>query len=98
MVDGDINALLALTLADCQAASGDLTEYNMYNERVNEILSEGTFNRPPPLVTGRDLIQQGLKPGPVFKKLLDYAYDRQLDDESITKENLMQEVMENAKQ
>jgi poly(A) polymerase len=98
MIDGDINALLALTLADCQAASGDLTEYIKYNERVNEILSEGTFTRPPPLVTGRDLIQQGLKPGPMFKKLLDYAYDRQLDEESITKENLMQEVMENAKQ
>jgi hypothetical protein len=78
-----------------QAASGDLTEYNKYNDRINEILSEGIFTRPSPLITGMDLIHRGLKPGPLFKKLLDYAYDRQLNDVSIGKEELMQEVMKN---
>ena len=34
---------------------------------------------PPPLLTGRDLIAAGLKPGPDFKAKLDAAYDAQLD-------------------
>ena len=34
---------------------------------------------PPPLLTGADLIAAGLRPGPDFKRLLDAAYDAQLD-------------------
>ncbi|MEM9702772.1 MAG: hypothetical protein AAF907_10060, partial [Planctomycetota bacterium] len=34
---------------------------------------------PPPLLTGADLIAAGLTPGPEFKRLLDAAYDAQLD-------------------
>ena len=34
---------------------------------------------PPPLLTGRDLIAAGMKPGPDFKAKLDAAYDAQLD-------------------
>jgi poly(A) polymerase len=37
-----------------------------------------TFN-PPPLITGDDLKDMGLKPGPVFKKLLDEVRALQLD-------------------
>ncbi len=34
--------------------------------------------RPEPFLTGQDLIAQGMKPGPAFKKVLDEAYDLQL--------------------
>ena len=34
---------------------------------------------PDPLVTGDDLIQAGVAPGPSFKRALDAAYDAQLD-------------------
>jgi len=34
---------------------------------------------PPPLVTGEDLIAVGLRPGPLFKTLLDSVRDAQLD-------------------
>lgn len=34
---------------------------------------------PPPLLTGGDLIAAGMQPGPEFKRLLDRAYDAQLD-------------------
>jgi poly(A) polymerase len=37
-----------------------------------------TFN-PPPLITGDDLKDMGLKPGPLFKKLLDEIRTLQLD-------------------
>ena len=36
---------------------------------------------PPPLLTGADLIAAGRKPGPMFKRMLDAAYDAQLDGE-----------------
>jgi poly(A) polymerase len=35
--------------------------------------------KPPPLLTGNDLIAIGMSPGPAFKSLLDAAYDAQLD-------------------
>ena len=41
-------------------------------------LSEGEV-APPPLVTGDDLIAAGLSPSPVFKRVLDAAYDEQLE-------------------
>ncbi len=34
---------------------------------------------PPPLITGDDLEEAGLAPGPVFRRLLDAAYDAQLE-------------------
>lgn len=34
---------------------------------------------PEPMVTGDDLIQAGEKPGPLFKKALDIAFNQQLD-------------------
>jgi len=36
---------------------------------------------PPPLVTGDDLIELGLEPGPRFGKILDELYDAQLNNE-----------------
>ncbi len=43
-------------------------------------LPESQLN-PPVLVTGQDLIQNGLKPGPRFKDLLQQVRDKQLDGE-----------------
>lgn len=37
-------------------------------------------NRPKPLILGRHLISQGLKPGKAFKKILDDCFEAQLDD------------------
>jgi poly(A) polymerase len=34
---------------------------------------------PAPVVTGEDLIEMGLAPGPVFKRVLDGVYDAQLE-------------------
>jgi hypothetical protein len=34
---------------------------------------------PPPLITGDDLVGLGLKPGPLFKQVLDAVYDAQLE-------------------
>ena len=36
-------------------------------------------SKPKPILQGRDLIANGMKPGPGFKQLLDAAYEAQLD-------------------
>ncbi len=36
---------------------------------------------PPPLVTGDDLLARGVRPGPIYKRVLDALYTRQLDEE-----------------
>jgi poly(A) polymerase len=36
---------------------------------------------PPPLITGDDLVELGMSPGPKFKKLLDQVRTAQLDGE-----------------
>jgi poly(A) polymerase len=41
---------------------------------------------PTPLVTGDDLAQLGLSPGPAFKRILDAVYDAQLEDQIRTAE------------
>jgi poly(A) polymerase len=93
MSDGDIMGLCLLTLVDCLGAKGNLTEYLTYEDRIKDILSEGTNTRPPPKLTGQDLILSGLKPGPLFKALLNAAYDHQLEDGSVTKELLLKEAL-----
>lgn len=40
---------------------------------------------PRPLVNGADLIEQGLKPGKLFKTILDLVYDEQLEGRVTTK-------------
>ena len=44
---------------------------------------------PPPLVTGDDLTAAGLKPGPLFKRVLDATYDAQLEGRVTTKEEAL---------
>lgn len=50
---------------------------------------EQTDFAPPPLVTGDDLAAAGLKPGPVFKRVLDEVYDAQLEGRVSTKEQAL---------
>jgi len=52
--------------------------------RVESIATEAI--QPAPLVTGADLAARGVKPGPIYKKLLDELYTRQLDEMLTTRE------------
>ena len=45
--------------------------------RLDELAKEDVA--PPPLVTGDDLVAAGMKPGPLFKRVLEAAYDEQLE-------------------
>lgn len=71
--------LLALMRATLFAERADLHPV-LFCEQFLEATPPEVLN-PPPLVTGNDLIALGLKPGPLFKQLLDEARDAQLNGE-----------------
>ncbi len=73
-----IHELLALHRADA-LASGRSVEHVEYCEGLLREWSPEDLN-PPPLVTGHDLQTRfGLKPGPLFKRILDAVREAQLD-------------------
>ncbi|QDT39549.1 CCA tRNA nucleotidyltransferase [Stratiformator vulcanicus] len=54
---------------------------------ATEILARGEHElKPPPLLSGKDLIDLGLRPGPQFKAILDDVRDQQLAEEIATPE------------
>jgi poly(A) polymerase len=69
---------LALHWMDCTSAHGDLRLYEFAKERYEAAPVETI--RPKLLVTGRDLIAAGYRPGPEFKAMLEAAEDAQLED------------------
>jgi poly(A) polymerase len=68
---------LALHWMDCLSAHGDLRLYEFARERYEAAPLETM--RPKLLVTGRDLIAAGYRPGPEFKAMLEAAEDAQLE-------------------
>lgn len=81
---------LELHRIDCQSSHGDLTSYNFTRHKLAETPPE--IMRPTPLITGRDLIAAGYKPGPRFKEILSAVEDSQLEARLETKEAAMEFV------
>jgi poly(A) polymerase len=65
-------------LCELHRAEGTDPNAVAFAEAKLHFLPPETFN-PPPLLTGDDLKEMGLTPGPVFKKLLDEVRTLQLD-------------------
>ncbi|HZY72007.1 MAG TPA: CCA tRNA nucleotidyltransferase, partial [Edaphobacter sp.] len=78
---------LALHRLDCTSAHGDLTLYNFAKQHYEAAPAEQI--RPKLLVTGRDLIAAGYRPGPQFKAMLEAAEDAQLEGRAATQEDAM---------
>jgi poly(A) polymerase len=51
---------------------------------------ERTDVAPPPMITGDDLTAAGLRPGPLFKRILDAAYDEQLEGRITSKDQALE--------
>ena len=68
---------LALHRMDCLAGSGNLDHWNYVRARYASMPEEAV--RPTPLLTGRELIAAGYKPGAAFKEMLRAVEDAQLD-------------------
>lgn len=68
---------LELHRLDCASSHGHLENYEFVRKFLAETPAEQV--RPPRLLTGKDLIQMGLKPGPIFKSILEAVEEAQLN-------------------
>ncbi len=83
----DFEEHLALHRLDCLASHGSLDLYDFARERFGALPEEEV--RPPLLLTGKDLIEAGYKPGPQFSKMLALAEDAQLEGSVQTREQAL---------
>ncbi len=83
---------LILHKADCLASHKDLSIYNFLTKKIEEFKQEDL--KPEPIIKGRDLIAIGLKPGPIFKKILDEVYELQLENTFETKKEYLEYIKE----
>ncbi len=75
---------MELHRVDCGSSNGFTDNYEFLQAKAEEFAAEPLI--PPPLVTGRDLIQLGLAPGPRFKEILDSVQTEQLEGRILDRE------------
>lgn len=68
---------LELHRVDCASSNGFTENLEFVKAKQVEFAADPLI--PPPLVTGRDLIAMGLKPGPPFRELLESVQTEQLE-------------------
>ena len=71
-------------------------DHDALEHRLQEL--EQSEVAPVPLVNGDDLTAAGLRPGPLFKRVLDQVYDAQLEDRVTTRDEALSMAMELARQ
>ena len=82
-----IHELLNLHRADA-LASGKSVDHVEYCEHLLRSWAPEDLN-PPPLITGHDLLQLGVDPGPLYKKILDRVREAQLDGTMLARQEAM---------
>jgi tRNA nucleotidyltransferase/poly(A) polymerase len=74
---------LELHRLDCLGSHGDLAHYDFLVGQAEELKRKPAIR--PPLLTGDDLIELGMKPGPAMGALLNEIREKQLAEELKTK-------------
>lgn len=74
---------LVLHIADCQASHGSLEAYEFIMEKFEEFKDEEI--KPAPLIGGKELIEMGYEPGPLFSEILSFVEEAQLEGEITSK-------------
>ena len=85
-----IEDLITLGEADALSATGDLDAINFIREKQQEI--EPEVIKPVPLITGKDLIDLGFKPGPSFGIIIEEIEDLQLEELLIDKKDAIKYI------
>lgn len=92
----NFNDHLKLHKADCLGSHGDLSLYDFTLQKLDQLNNEPIL--PKPFLNGNDLINLGIKPGPIYKSILSQIFDDQLEgniksrDEALIK---LKEVIKN---
>lgn len=84
---------LQLHRADCLASHGSLEIYDFLIQKKQEFAQEAAL--PPPILRGDDLIQLGLKPGPIFKTILEEAQNLHLEGKLSSRQEALNWVQKN---
>ena len=87
MARGGFAEELELHRVDCQSSHGALDNYDFLKAKAEEFANEPLI--PPPLLTGRDLIALGWKPGPHFGPILETIQTAQLEGTLTTSEEAL---------
>lgn len=74
---------IALYLTNCRLIRDSSYEYLVRKRR--EFIDKGTLD-PEALISGEDLIEMGIEPGPQFKEILESVRNEQLEEKIHTKE------------
>lgn len=83
---------MVLHKVDCASSHGMLDNYEFLLLKKAEFANEPLI--PPPLVTGRDLLALGWKPGPAIGKTLESVQTRQLEGTLTTREEALSWISE----
>lgn len=83
---------LELHRIDCASCHRRFGIYDLVQQKRQELSQEQLA--PPRLLTGRDLIQAGYRPGPQFSQILEQVEDAQLENRLQTKEEALAFVRE----
>jgi poly(A) polymerase len=78
---------LALHRLDCLSSNRNTETWEVLKKRYDETSREEL--KPPPLITGRDLIAEGYQPGPRFSEMLGAVEDAQLEGRIATREEAL---------
>ena len=84
---------MQMHLADCMASHGQTDAYDFIREKMEEYGREEI--KPPPLLGGRDLIDLGYSPGPVFSEILGSVEELQLENRLSSREEAIEFVLKN---
>ncbi|MFV0416388.1 MAG: CCA tRNA nucleotidyltransferase, partial [Chthoniobacterales bacterium] len=79
---------MELHRVDCLGSHGLIDNLDFLESKIEEFANEPLV--PPPLVTGHDLIELGLRPGPLFKEILTNVETAQLEKEVTDRESALQ--------
>jgi poly(A) polymerase len=90
LVQPGVGELIALYRAEAVAA-GETIHHIEFCERLLRETPPDVLD-PPPLLTGHDLHQLGLKPGPEFRRILAIVRESQLDAEVRSREEALKLV------
>jgi poly(A) polymerase len=88
----DFEEHMELHRLDCLSSHRNLHNYDFVRRKQEETPPEQL--RPVPLITGRDLIAEGYKPGPMFGIVLSEIEDAQLDGAISTREAALEMARE----
>ena len=83
---------LELHRLDCLCSNGLMDGFNYLLDAAQEFAGDSAL--PPPLVRGRDLIENRIKPQPKFKAVLDAIYERQLSGDFPDRDSALKAALE----